>query len=465
MMRRCAAATAVCGLMLGLLLLWTRGHAIPIDVPVTINGPGAVGGDAAIVFSPIAPATATSGGLSVSSDLASGSGIADIVAVINGSGSPTLSFGGPNFDDGGLLALSGTELVVNPSGPGLATVAGTTQYVTITASDATASISRTLAITITSAIVVGPPPPPGINCPTAPPPPAQRAGYTTLAYCLDGAAAANATLTNWLRCDQSSTAGSKLWEISFIGQPCDTSHYSQGIDPATGKTTIHYHENFSTDGTQQSQISASTGVNTNYAFGAPANSYWEIRFRTTPNGSRSGNPAPDYYAWSWDACDHGGCTGNVAWAPLENDIIELYQNGTGSAGTVDWSSGLHGHFMYPGTAIGNYIPGYAPDQQHTYGMLVTGDLSLNEQRYAGYVDETLIAWNDPNNFTDNPFTYCMSANCSFSGSDESPHLIMNYFPNLWLGGYDQDTDTYIEYIAVWTCANPATNHCNNGLTQ
>jgi hypothetical protein len=62
-----------------------------------------------------------------------------VVATISASwsdGSPftgTLSFGAPNSNDKAAFAISGNQLIVNPSGPGLSANGGTTQAVTIVA--------------------------------------------------------------------------------------------------------------------------------------------------------------------------------------------------------------------------------------------------------------------------------------------------------------------------------------------
>ncbi len=49
----------------------------------------------------------------------------------------TLTFGSPNFDDGGIYAISGTSspfyLIVNPSGPGVGPEGGNLDHVTLVA--------------------------------------------------------------------------------------------------------------------------------------------------------------------------------------------------------------------------------------------------------------------------------------------------------------------------------------------
>ncbi|MBV8357400.1 MAG: hypothetical protein JO189_05620, partial [Deltaproteobacteria bacterium] len=78
------------------------------------------------------------------------------------------------------------------------------------------------------------------NCPATPPPAAQRAGFTTLAYCLDGANPANAALSNWVNCAGKAQANSKIWSRS--GGYCDRQHILQDIDPSTGKTVLHFRQ-------------------------------------------------------------------------------------------------------------------------------------------------------------------------------------------------------------------------------
>src|SRR5215469_11582933 len=79
------------------------------------------------------------------------------------------------------------------------------------------------------------------NCPASPPPEAQRAGYTTLAYCLDGGTSMTASLSNWLDCNYGDTAKPPLWLTQGTASFCDTNHWNQTADPATGKTTLHFH--------------------------------------------------------------------------------------------------------------------------------------------------------------------------------------------------------------------------------
>ena len=76
---------------------------------------------------------------SIPSNTALGTTVA-VIYVCNSDGSAftgTLGFGPPNFDDGGVFALSGSSnpytLIVNPSGPGVGPDGGTVQNVSLVA--------------------------------------------------------------------------------------------------------------------------------------------------------------------------------------------------------------------------------------------------------------------------------------------------------------------------------------------
>ncbi|HZU91695.1 MAG TPA: DUF4082 domain-containing protein [Stellaceae bacterium] len=72
---------------------------------------------------------------SVASNAPGGTVVATITASWS-DGSPftgTLSFGSPYSNDNGIFAISGNNLIINPNGPGLSSDAGTTQSVTIVA--------------------------------------------------------------------------------------------------------------------------------------------------------------------------------------------------------------------------------------------------------------------------------------------------------------------------------------------
>jgi hypothetical protein len=90
--------------------------------------------------------------------ISSQAALGDTVATIQASwsdGNPftgPLSFGSPYYDDGTKFAISGNNLIINPAGPGISGNAGTTQNVTIVATQSVAeTTSRNVGITITPA--------------------------------------------------------------------------------------------------------------------------------------------------------------------------------------------------------------------------------------------------------------------------------------------------------------------------
>ena len=93
-----------------------------------------------VVFNPTAPTpylTLTSNPTNpvIASDAPAGSVVATITAAWS-DGTPftgTLSFGPPNSNDHGTFAISGNQLIVSSTGPGLSADGGTTQFVTIVA--------------------------------------------------------------------------------------------------------------------------------------------------------------------------------------------------------------------------------------------------------------------------------------------------------------------------------------------
>jgi hypothetical protein len=95
-----------------------------VDVAFTPNAPAP---SLTLAFNPPNP--------SVPSNAPAGTSIATITATST-DGTPftgTLSFGPPYSNDNATFAISGNQLIVNPAGPGLSADGGTTQNVTITA--------------------------------------------------------------------------------------------------------------------------------------------------------------------------------------------------------------------------------------------------------------------------------------------------------------------------------------------
>jgi hypothetical protein len=280
------------------------------------------------------------------------------------------------------------------------------------------------------------------NCPSSPPPPAQRAGFTTLAYCLEGANPANATLSNWVNCAGKAPANSKIW--SHGDGYCDRQHIFQDVDPTTGKKVLHFRQLASDTITCAAGGCRDSGLSTSaappqgqHSFSTPSDAYYEIRFRTMPVlNPRGGTPVPGLFRWT-DSCStiNPACNagGDIGLAPIEVDFFETWQGKTGSAGTVDWSSGDHGFYLYGASDIGNYVPNWSVDQQHSYGVLVTTNGTYLQQ-FCGYVDNTLIPENKPSSFVFNCGHFDYRPGHSYSGADETSHLRQRYYLTWWTGG-------------------------------
>ncbi len=102
--------------------------ATPIDIPIVITGPSSPPpplppGECTLSLNPSAA--------TITSNTPRGAVVSAIIAT-NCSKMPT--FGPPNFDDGGLFSISGSNVIINPQGPGVAALAGTTQNATVVVS-------------------------------------------------------------------------------------------------------------------------------------------------------------------------------------------------------------------------------------------------------------------------------------------------------------------------------------------
>lgn len=117
-----------------------RGAATPIDIPIVITGPPAAPG---FTLS-LGPPNATT-----PSSTAPGAVVSTITAMSSG-GPPALAFGPPYFDDGGLFAISGNQLIINPAGAGVAALASSTQQATVTATAGGQTIAQNFTLAVSA---------------------------------------------------------------------------------------------------------------------------------------------------------------------------------------------------------------------------------------------------------------------------------------------------------------------------
>jgi len=327
------------------------------------------------------------------------------------------------------------------------------------------------------AVSVVPAPSGGGNCPTTPPPEAQRAGFTTLAYCLDGAGAKYATPSNWIDCNES-WAKTFEWYYGFDYKHNFCTNFTQTTDPQTGKTVVDFHWNSNTDpnitagvsqGGQLNLVMSNSGCGwtTNFqcasqgliyhpptaapSGGFPAGRLTEIRFRLTPLLPNTDNFhagfSPALFDWAVE-CDMGDdfCIQSKGNRFLnENDIIELFGGRQfGDSGTHADSPygsnicpsnpvhGVCGQFLwaYQNWLVSN-VPGYkGEDTQHNYGLMLTTD-GINQMKACAYVDHFLVT--DYPGYGTNCFTYQLDAAHSPSGTDLSYMLTQRKYLSLWLG--------------------------------
>jgi hypothetical protein len=321
------------------------------------------------------------------------------------------------------------------------------------------------------------------NCnPNNPPPGALAAGFTTLAFCEDFSQPKYATLSNWLDPTGNSAGQFEQTCTDNPGNICGTGGVSQGTDPATGKTVMHVHWDgnsncvqgpygadctlvWATTNGNCSTASDTSGVCTglNGGIDFPMSFYTEIRERQTPNLNGQGNLTPqntytpvDYFMWLSQNPKINGVPGHGF---MEQDIVEE-QNGT----TIHSSDRQWGISCAGNGAFASWWP-LDITQQHTIGWLSTADTSQQVIEESLWLDGTDNFNRGTPNGT-NPQTLGPTGCYNTMG-----HTRMEI--GTWFGGVGAANgqswpgmviDYYVEYIALWTCANWRTdNVCATGL--
>lgn len=350
----------------------------------------------------------------------------------------------------------------------------------------------------------------GSNCGVnnGPPPPAQRAGFTTLTYCADFSQPKYATLTNWMDCGQGGPFEFNEW----FGYGCDTSHFQQQIDPVTGHRVMRSSWLGQSDlnniaRTNVGSMAGGGKPNTGFGEDMPAGHYIEMIVRTTfPQGFATDNlePAPDWFMWGSCQNQNSGnstpCPSGSFLLTVEQDVFEWFggQNGgtAGSAGTVKWDATNWSYgYIWSGTvqsAIGAVIPGWSYDRLTTFGWLATnnGNYSDPAIQFCEYVRDG----DTGTNYIIVPTgsqggENCMTRTHGNSGGYGTADQIIGYKGGLdyqghtitdladstngrvmfgwWQGSHNLEQDMWIEQISVWSCAGWQTdNTCAaNGLTQ
>ena len=363
------------------------------------------------------------------------------------------------------------------------------------------TISRTLTINVTPASA-GP-------CSNAPPA-AKRAGYTTMAYCLDGSNPKYADVANWFDCKGVGNFDPN-WLQHYEWQPqeliphiCDFFHQVQ--DPLTGRTVLAQIWNNEYPGNDTSSTAAWVRMNAGIAgynngnftgetlpqHSFPTGYYMELRVHDTFNGMTSwpfgGNPVPDFFTWGYNQGTTGSCWINGGSGPcaLEHDLyeteisLESYHSGAiHDWGDCDSSGSCGGNWGWVYFGGG---PNFADD--HTYGVLSTSDGSTAASgtlQSCWYVDNVLT-----NNGGQVPCFTTTNAGVASGHIGANSPVGDRQLLTWWMGGpaaldtalcqsvqacVDQGGvpgyNIYIDHFAIWSCANWQTdNICKaNGLTQ
>ena len=413
---------------------------------------------------------------------------APVGTVVNGGGTTDTGLfietsGGQAFTGTiSMTASPGGLLSYNPVTKKFATTTSPMTDGTYTGTISATENGVTLNKTVTLNVMPPSYPPQAGNCDASPPPAALRAGYTTLAYCLDFSSAKYAgPPATWQSCDWPKTGTETNYDLSQnYGSFCkDATYWHQGVDPKTGKTVMIFSwhgadcgaAGYPTFGGCRESMQSIVGgpipagnIDNGAGWDQPAGAYTEIRWRQDPVISPGGACcSPDFFLWGLSAADTNavGAGTNPPYAGTnEQDIVEMYQKTASTADHTTWmwstSPTDYAENIYPGTNglynqadITALIPGFSITDPHSYAWLSTTNGALTGMsalQSCAYVDNMLI-----------PPSRSGGENCYRRNSSVQPQAGRNtqnrMYLSLWLGDSNQNYNVYIERIAVWTCAN------------
>jgi hypothetical protein len=277
-----------------------------------------------------------------------------------------------------------------------------------------------------------------------PPTQAAAAGFTTLAANYDFSQPSYATQSNWLDCGGNNA--SLIWHWGSPGiTPVFPCNINQGSDPTTGQTVLdlRYLASYSSYGQSGNNNFLSMQTVTKGGGGAGgtltasfANAYIESVYRIDAAYSSGGNTSGPDGVWQW-------MTNNT----IELDYGEIYgsSNGFGDYGWHNWNTGGGaGVWVSYDSGLNHYIPsGWGPTAYHKYGSLLTSD-GATARWACAYIDDVLQG--------------CANVGATSAQYNDREWLIA------WVGANNPgplvDTNLYIQYIRVWSCANWATQMCN-----
>lgn len=295
-----------------------------------------------------------------------------------------------------------------------------------------------------------PPPPSGCG---STPTPAVNAGFTTLAKCYDFTTAAYATQSNYLDCG-SNTNPSLPWhwgkepDYYPIELPCQNNPGGifQVTDPVFGNKALDFQYLSSYSSYPYESGQDLVGMNTAYSLSQNTNypaMYISARLRMD---GVVGN-----VQYLGTAFLYAGV--NVGVGPIEWDITEpdpsfgrsldgIHNWGTcGGCGSVGWSqNNFLGGGWNPPSCWNSSVTNYC-----NYDLLITTD---GTSHYYG-------CWWIGGNFQ----------SCQDAGANSSQYN-MRWFVILFNGSeygppaLNVTTNTYIQYVGIWSCSSWASAHCN-----
>jgi hypothetical protein len=268
---------------------------------------------------------------------------------------------------------------------------------------------------------------------------ATAAGFTTLAANYDFSQPFYATQSNWLDC--TNTNSSLIWHWGSPGiTPVFPCNINQRIDPSTGQTVmdLQYLASYSSYGQSgnNNYVSMQTIIRSGAAAATFPNMYLEAVYRIDSVYSSGGNTSGPTGVWQW-----------MQNHTIELDFGELYgsSNGFGLFGWHNWETNTGaGIWVSYDSGYNHYIPaGWRPTDYHKYSALLTSD-GTTARWVCAYIDDVLQGCGNPGatsaQYTDREWLL------AWVGSNNLGPLV--------------DTNLYIQYIRVWSCANWASQMCN-----
>jgi hypothetical protein len=274
-----------------------------------------------------------------------------------------------------------------------------------------------------------------------PPPGAQAAGYTTLAFKSDFTDPYFANRSNWLDC---AGASSPQWFMAGgNGQsPPPCSRVSIVHDGGVQVLDIKF---TAADAPYLGTVLATVNSSLTRGIDFPNGAYWEITYRILPAG-RDNNPygslVTGFFIWS-----NSGQAG-ASRSFLENDFTETYASGCCHAGTVVhvWGDTPQGQHNF---AVAGYgLPEYGVDETayHTIAARVTQDGTSN-LALCMYVNGQFKNCGD-----------MVSSGNSGAAGITSDQLNQRNLLALQVGPLDSTPvdatiDMLVKDVKIWTCSN------------